>query len=215
MVFMKCPNLAYVSIFVISSAIGQSTVPIILKDLVTFHLNTHGQNCLPTLVDQLSLPSVREISINKISPGDIQPLLNLFTRSSCSLDKLEIFGLFLSSGDYLDVLTHSSCDSLTSLTLRPSFCNAGGSVDEVLPRLALHRNDTVCHHLTFLAIGYCIPTPLHSALLDMVESRIKSRTGQVPEEPALHFLQLHVKYLRKNTAEWNKVGRGSGMEYSR
>ena len=217
MIFMKCPKLVYASILVISSTIGQlqSTVPIILEDLVTFHLKTQGPNCLQALLDQLSLPSVREISIKEIWPRDIQPLLNFLTRSSCSLDKLEIFGLYLSSGNYLDVLTHSSCDSLTSLTLRPSFCNAGGSVDEVLPRLTLHRNDTVCHHLTFLAIDYCISTPLHSVLLNMVESRIKSHTGQVPEEPVLHFLQLHVKYLRKNTAEWNKIGRGSGMEYSR
>ncbi len=212
MIFMKCPKLVYVSILVDSSTTGQSTVPIVLEKLVTLHLMTEY---LQTLVDRLSLPSVREISISEISPRDIQPLLNLLTRSSCSLDKLEIHGAFLLGGDHLDVLTHSSCDSLTSLTLRPSFDNLGGSVDEVLQRLTLHRNDTVCHHLNFLAIGYSIPTPLHSALLKMVESRIKSHTGQVPEEPALHFLQLRVQYLWENTAEWDQVGSRSGMEYSR
>ena len=215
MIFMKCPKLAYLSIPVVLPATEQSTVPIILENLVIFHLMTDRPDCLQTFVDRLSLPSVREFSISEISPRDIQPLLNLLTRSSCSLDKLEIHGVSLLSEDYLDVLAHSSCDSLTSLTLRPSFCNAGGSVDEVLRRLTLHRNDTMCHHLTFLAIGYCIPTPLHSVLLNMVESRIKSHTGQVPEGPVLHFLQLCIKYLRKNTAEWDKVGRRSGMEYSR
>jgi len=214
---LKCPRLVYLSILVDPPTFGQSTVPIMLEDLVTFHCRTRSLDGsdLQTLMHQLSLPSLREFFIDGISTRAIQPGLNLLTQSSCSLEKLEIRGLYLASKDYLNILTHSSCDSLTSLTLRPSFHNRGGAFDEeVLRRLTLHRNDTLCHHLTFLAIDYCIPTPLHPALLNMVESRIKSHTGQVPEEPALRYLQLHVEYL-ENTAELDNVGRRSGMEYSR
>ena len=168
---------------------------------------------------RLSFPSLRELSIAEFSysPGHIRPLLNLLARSSCSLDKLEICGLFLPSRDYLDILTHASCDSLTLLTLRPTFPNIFSDPEcesfdeELLRRLTLHRNDAVCHHLTSLVIDYCVPTPLCSALLNMVESRIKSHASQVPEEP-LHFLQLH---LKNNTAELVKIGRRSGMKYSR
>jgi len=49
----------------------------------------------------------------------------------------------------------------------------------------------------------------------MAESRIKCAAGQVPEEPALRYLRLHLKYLKKNAAELDKVGRRSRMEYSR
>ncbi len=216
LIFARCPKLVYLSILVTNPPrIGQIISPIVLEDLVTFHFRTYSVDRLQMLVYQLSLPSLREFSIDGISTKAIQPVLNLLTQSSCSLDKLEIRGLHLSSGDFLNVLTHSSCDSLTSLTLRPSFHKRGGSFDkEMLQRLTLHRNDTVCHHLTFLAIDYCITTPLHSALLNMVESRIKSHTGQVPEEPVLRYLQLHVKYRKKKTVELDKVGRRSGMEYT-
>ena len=143
---------------------------------------------------RLSFPSLRELSIAEFSH-----------------DKLEICGLILPSRDYLDILTHASCDSLTSLTLRPTFPNIFSNPEcesfdeELLRRLTLHRNDAVCHHLTSLVIDYCVPTALCSALLNMVESRIKSHASQVPEE-SLHFLQLH---LKNNTAELVKIGRRS------
>ena len=53
------------------------------------------------------------MSICAIFPRDIEPLLNLFTRSSCTLDRLEIYAIHVTSSDYLDVLAHSSCDLLT------------------------------------------------------------------------------------------------------
>ena len=214
MIFMKCPKLVYLSIYAMNPPTigpGQSTVPIILEDLAIFALETHQDN-VQTLADRLSLPSLRKISINEISARDIQSLLNLLTRSSCSLDELNICGFRFSSGDYLDILTHSSCDSLTSLTLQPSSPDMNWSIDEeLLRRLTLHQNDTVCHHLIFLSIGYRILPPLHSALLNMVESRIKSHTGP---EPGLQYLRLYVECL-ENTAEMDKVGRRSGLEYSR
>ena len=215
MIFMKCPKLVYLSIYAKDpSTIGQSTVPIILEDLIIFDLETHRDN-VQTLADRLSLPSLRKIAINEISARDIKSFLNLLTRSSCSLDELNIREFQFSSGDYLDILTHSSCDSLTSLTLQTSFHDMDWSFDEALfRRLTLHQSDTVCHHLIFLSISHRILPPLHSALLNMVESRIKSHTGQVPEEPALQYLWLHVGCL-ENTAEMDKLGRASGMEYSR
>ena len=100
----------------------------------------------------------------------------------------------------------TSMSSHTRLAIcSPAECSS--VVEELLRRLTLQRNVTLCSHLTFLVIEHCIPTALHSALLNMVESRIKSHTGQVPEEPALCFLQLHLKSLRKNMAELDKVGK--------
>ena len=217
-IFIKCPKLVYLSILVDPEAIGQSTVPVILEDLVTFYLKTsyHAADLaadLQTILHQLSLPSLREISINGISSGDIEPLLNLFTRSSCALDRLEICGTFLTSREYLNVLAHSSCNSLTSLSICSLSLGCAPVDPEVLRRLTLHQNDTVCSRLSSLTIGYCIPTSLLSALLNMAESRIGCAAGQVPEEPALQYLRLHVKYT-KNVAELDKIGRRSKMEYS-
>ncbi|KAF8323568.1 hypothetical protein F5887DRAFT_296296 [Amanita rubescens] len=216
MIFTKCPKLVYFSILVNPdpSTIGQSTVPIILEDLVTFYLKAYNAASLQTVLHQVSLPSLREISINEISSRDIEPLLSLFTRSSCTLDRLDVCGVDLSSRDYLDVLAHSSCKSLTSLSIRPLSLSCAPLDEEVLQRLTLHRDDTICSHLSFLTINYCIPTSLLSALLNTVESRIKCAAGQVPEEPELQYLRLHLKYLKKNAAKLDKVGRRSGMEYS-
>ena len=222
-IFTKCPKLVYLSILInYPSKVGPSTAPLVLEDLVTFHLMMNSADGSNTLLPRFSLPSLREFSFAEVSesPGGIPSILSLLIRSSCSLDKLEIRGLCIPSRDHLDLLAHSSCHSLTSLTLRHTYPSIAcsdmyQSVDEeLLRRLTLHQNDTVCHRLTSLVISYCIPTPLHSALLNMVESRIKSDTGQVPEEPALRFLQLHLEYLRKTAAGLDKVGRRSGMEYN-
>ncbi|KAF8323569.1 hypothetical protein F5887DRAFT_1026105 [Amanita rubescens] len=157
MIFMKCPKLVYLSILVDPPTFGQSsvTVPIVLEDLVTFHFRMNSVDSFQTLIHQLYLPSLREFSIDGISTRSIQPVLNLLTQSSCSLDTLEI-------RDYLNVLTHLSCDSLTSLTILD---------EDVLRRLTLHRNDAVCRHLTFLGIEYCIPASLRF-------SRVILHTGQ-------------------------------------
>ena len=217
-ILMKCPKLVHLSIPVDLSPIVQSTVPIILEDLLTLYLTTHNHMaCLQTILDQLSLPSLREISIIRITPGDIKPILDLFTRSSCTLDRLEICGGYLSSKNYLDVLAHSSCNSLTSLSIRPSL-HSSPIDEEVLRRLTLHRDDTMCSHLSFLMIDYWIPTSLLSNLLNMAKSRIECAPGWVPEEPALQYLRLQIKYLKKTRrswirlegrAEWNTVTKDS------
>jgi hypothetical protein len=211
LIFMKCPKLVYLSILVNSTTVGQSTVPIILEDLVTLYLKPHESVRLQTILHQLSLPSLRNIFINQILTINIEPFLNLFTRSSCTLDRLEICPLHIARD--FNLLAHSSCDSLTSLTLCPLFPGECWPAfdEELLRRLTLHRNDTLCPHLTFLAIDCCL-RPLHSALLDMVESRI----GQEPEEPVLRYLRLHVGCGKTQMAvELDKVGRRSRMEYRR
>ena len=213
MILMKCPKLVYLSIMVNPSTIEKSAVPIILQDLVTFYLELC---CGTGLLHQLSLPSLQEFSITKISSLDIEPLLNLLTRSSCTLGRLEICAANLTSRDYLNVLAHSSCDSLTSLSLRSLYPGLVMPVDEeILRRLTLHRNDTACSHLSSLEIGFCIPASLFSEVLDMASSRIGSAAGQVPGDPALQYLRVHLKCLKSNVAELDKVGRGSEMEYSR
>ena len=219
-IYMKCPKLVYLSILVNPSAIGQNTVPVILEDLVAFYVQiSYSQAAsfapsLQTILHQLSLPSLRAISVNGISSGDIEPLLNLFTRSSCTLDRLEMCGAFLTSREYINVLAHSSCNSLTILSIRPALLGCALVDSEVLRRLTLHQNDTVCSHLSSLTIDYCIPTSLLSALLNMAESRFGCAIGQIPHEPALRYLRLHVEYLTENVAEVDKVGRRSGMEFS-
>ena len=214
MVFLKCPKLVWLSICFHPLIIGESTVPMVtLEYLVTLRLHTYCLAGFQTILNRLpSLPSLREFSIDQIA-GDIEPLLNFFTRSPCTLDRLEIRAS-ITPRDYLDVLAHPSCESLTSLSIRPS--RLGLSVDEeVLQRLTLHRNDTICSHLSSLTIEYRIPTSLLSTALNMVKSRIESAAGQVPEEPALQRLRLHVIHCKKNMAKLDMIGRRSGMEYSR
>ena len=211
MILMKCPKLVYLSITVDPSTIEQSTVPIMLQDLVTFYLELYGG---AGLLHQLSLPSLQEFSITKISSTDIESLLDLFTRSSCTLDRLEICGITLTSRDYLNVLAHSSCDSLASLSMRILYSDLVEPVDEeLLRRLTLRRNDTLCSHLSSLAIGYCIPACLFSEVLDMAKSRIGSAAGLVPGEPALQCLRLYLTCLENDVAELDKVGQRSGIEY--
>ena len=215
MIFMKCPKLVYLSIMVFSSTIEQITVPIILQDLAIFYLKpSAGAANLQTILRRLSLPSLHTFSISEISSGDIESLSNLFTRSSCTLDRLDICAVNLTSRDYTDVLAHSSCDSLTSLSIRPLHVPID---EEMLRRLTLRLNDTICSHLSSLTINYRIPASSFSAVLNMVKSRIGSRSvaGQVPAEPRLQYLQLNLKCFKKNLAELEEVGGRSGMEYSR
>ncbi|KAF8323567.1 hypothetical protein F5887DRAFT_296289 [Amanita rubescens] len=214
-IFMKCPKLVHLSISVDSWPIGSASVPITLYDLVTFSLK--ASNLLGRLVDQLSLPSLRECSISEPQSEDVGSLLNLFTRSSCTLDKLEIrvqWGL-MRSHDYVKILAHRSCSSLGSLAILCLDHRDGTpAYDEILRGLALNSSETLCTHLKFLVIDYCFPTSLLSALLNMVESRIKPHDDQAPE---LQYLRLHVKYLKGSMKELDKIGRTNGnrLEYSR
>ncbi|KAF8332502.1 hypothetical protein F5887DRAFT_45881 [Amanita rubescens] len=206
-IFMECPKLVQLSISV-NPTLGMTGVPIILHDLVTFSLG--AVQCLPMLVHRLSLPSLRDIFLDVVWQTDIKPLLNFFTRSSCTLNNLKICGSDLTSSDYLDVLAHRSCNSLTSLIMcsiywlrNPPFID-----DEVLRRLTLHRNDTLCPCLKFLTIDLDIQSSSHSTLLNMVKSRFHA--GQSP----LQYLYFKVERLN-NFGKLYRIGKRSGMEYTR
>ena len=135
--FMKSPKLVQLSISVASSFqwFGSS---MILHNLVT--LSIKMSRGFGHLLNHLSLPFLRDMFINQVSSEDFQPLLGCFTRSSCSLVKLEVHGLNLSPDDLLNVISHRSCNFLTSLKIFEScdFVPGGAFVDDgILRRLAL------------------------------------------------------------------------------
>lgn len=214
-IFMRCPKLVHLSIWVNPSLTGLASVPMTLYNLVTFSLRMRHASDLRKVVHQLSLPSLRELLISQLSREDIGPLLGLFTRSSCTLDKLDIQSWCLKSRHYVKIFSHWSCSSLSSLTIRP-IChrNVAPLDDQMLQRLTLNMNKSLCIHLKFLTIDYCLPTSLLPALLNMVKSRIKSHSGQAPD---LQYLQLHVQYLKDSMAELDQIGWTSEnqLEYSR
>ena len=219
-VFISCPKLVQLSISVrMSAGEGTGGVSITLRDLVTFYLSTDS-TCRTLAVNRLSSPSLRNMFIDGFSSADIGILLDFFTRSSCTLDKLGIRGLQnIAPRDYINVLQHRSCQSLTFLTLcYPLWHKDDMSLDldeALLQRLTLHRNDTICSRLKFLTITYSVPSSLHSTFLNMVESRIRSHVGQITDEPTLQYLQLHVRCPGKEMKELDKIGKRSGMEYRR
>ena len=208
-IFMECPKLVQLSLSV-NSTLGMTGVPIILHDLVTFSLR--AMECLPMLVHRLSLPSLRDIFLDGVWTTDIEPLLNLFTRSSCTLNNLVIGGSDLTPRDYLNVLAHRSCNSLISLTMCSIYWlrDPPSIDDEVLRRLTLHRNDTLCPYLKFLTIDLDIQSSSHSTLLNMVKSRIGFRAGQ----SSLQYLYFKVERLN-NFGKLYGIGKRSGMEYIR
>ena len=216
--FKKNSKLVQLSISVSSlRALGDS---IIHHNLVTFSLKMcHGSE---HLLNDLSLPSLRDMFIKQVSSVHIEPLLNFFTRSSCLLSKLEIHhdGIYLSPDDVLNILAHRSCNSLTSLKiLNP--CDLVGSQqkkelvnDDVLRRLALHQDDSLCPHLKFLTID-CATECTISALRKLVESRVGCLTDLQPPDEPIQYLHLrgikHLNVVRK----LDEVEKGSGMEYTR
>ncbi len=146
--------------------------------------------------------------------------MNLFTRSSCSLGKLEVYDQDLSPDDLLNLLAHRSCDSLTSLKILGP-CDLVTSRlkrelvdDHVLRRLALHQDDSLCPRLKFLTID-CATECSRSALLNIVESRVGCLTDlQLPDEPIQYLHLRNIKHL-DDVRKIDEVGKGSGMECTR
>ena len=174
------------------------------------------------LLSRISLPSLRDMSLKEVLSRDIQPLLNFFTRSSCSLGKLEVYGQKLSPGNLLNLLAHRSCDSLTSLKILEPHDSATSQWerelelvdDHVLRRLALHQNDSLCPHLKFLTLD-CGTECSPEALLKIVESRVGYLTDQhLPDEPTQYLHLRSIKHL-SDGLKLDEVGKGSGMEYTR
>ncbi len=218
-IFMKSPKLVQLSISVPSFPYGG---PMILHNLVTFSLTmSHASR---NLLNRLSLPPLRDLFLKQVSSADIQPLLNFFTRSSCSLGKLEIDGQDLSPDDLLNLLAHRSCDSLTSLKILEPPCDPATSQlkrelvdDHVLRRLALHQDDSLCPRLKFLTVD-CATECSRLALLKIVESRAGCLTDwQLPDDPIQYLHLRSIKHLDdvRKIDEDEKSLKRSGMEYTR
>ncbi len=214
-ILVKSPKLVQLSISVPSFTFGGQ---IILHNLVTFSLGMgHASR---NLLNRLSLPNLRDLFLKQVSLADIQPLLDFFTRSSCSLSKLEVYGQDLPPDDLLNLLAHRSCDSLTSLKIL-EHCDPATSQlkrelvdDHVLRRLALHQNDSLCPHLNFLTIDCATECSL-SALLKIVESRVGCLTDwQLSDDPIQYLHLRNIKHLN-DVRKIDEVGKGSGMEHTR
>ena len=214
-ILTKTPKLVQLSISV--PCLRAFSGSIILQNLVTFSLYmSRGSD---HLLNHLYLPSLRDMFIKQISSEHIEPLLNFFTRSSCSLSKLEVYGQNLPPDGLVNVLAHRSCNSLTSLKIL-ELCDLVGPQqkrelvnDDVLRRLTLHQDDSLCPHLKFLTIDCATECSL-SALLKLVESRVGRLTDRQPLNEPIQYLHLrsikHVNDVRK----LDEFGKGSGMEYT-
>ncbi|KAF8729137.1 hypothetical protein AX14_006365 [Amanita brunnescens Koide BX004] len=222
-IFKRCPKLAWLSLFIYVEPqfFDVPASPVALYDLSFVSFLT---NHVSAIIQLVSLPSLREITVCQVVPvyTDLESLLSLthlLTRSACTLDKLTLKASIPSIPSYLfEVLTHRSCNFLTSLSIcqwpRPYFDEVLIN-SEVLQRLTLHRDDSVCTHLKSLTLHCQSSETSLPALLDMVRSRIgyRSRTGQ-PSEGLPQTLQLYIndfdldgeKQLEKNIKR-------SAMEY--
>ena len=193
-IFKGCPRLVWLALLikVAPEFINIPASPIILRDLSFVSLSA---NHLPTIYQLVSLPSLRELVCTQIcqrypftEPGSLRSLRSLLTRSACTLDKLEIRGVIRSlPGDLIQLLTHRSCNSLTSLGIyRYSLYDVPVN-DEVLQTLTLHHDNSACTHLKFLSL-YCQDVQCsRSALLKMVESRIASCKTSQPQDGLLYL----------------------------
>ena len=205
----KCSKLVQLSMTIWPGSRPMTTNPIVMHNLVSLSL---GSRPLSQVLDALHLPSLRDMYISNNSMSrELASLLDLFTRSSCSLDKLEISVSVFKPGDLLHLLAHRSCNSLTSLKIDEFWSTPNILVDnKVLQRLTLDRDDSLCPHLRFLTVDcstkYSVPT-----LLKMLESRIFSSDGQAPLQ-YLHFRAEHPEYKLDRL---DKFGERSGMRYDR
>lgn len=207
-IFKGCQKLLRLSISIESWSFEALASPVTLHDLSVMHLTTAN---LSAVVQLISLPSIREISVQRMArrPADLKSLLCFLARSSCTLDKLKIYGPPFAPGELVHILAHRSCNSLISLIIsdyRPS--TQASADDNVLQRLALHQNDSLCTHLKYLVLDCQGPL---STLLNMVESRIGSNVCQLPDG-LLQYLRLRILNFH-DEEELDEVIKRSGMEY--
>ncbi|KAF8350374.1 hypothetical protein F5887DRAFT_298735 [Amanita rubescens] len=204
----ECSKLVQISIAIAFHSPESTTGLIPLRNLVSLSLSSL---CLSEIMDVLFLPSLRDVYISNISMYNIRSLLNLFTRSSCLLDKLDIHTLDFKPGGLLDILAHRSCDSLTSLKIQEFWPASPNLVNnKVLQRFTLGRDDSLCPNLRFLTAD-CSTKCSVSTLLKMVQSRICSSDGQAP----LQYLYFRVESPEYKLDRLDKFGKKSGMQYDR
>ena len=211
-VLEECSNLVQLSITISLGRIPMTTNPIVMHNLVSLSL---GVRHLSQVMDVLLLPSLQDMYIsNVLMRSDFTSLLNLFTRSSCSLNKLEISVSHFEPGNLLDLLAHRSCNSLTSLKIGEFWPCSEVLVDnKVLQRLTLDRDGSLCPHLRFLTVD-CSTKYSVSTLLKMLESRIRSSDSQAPDK-LLQYLHFRVEYPECKLGRLDKFGKRSGMRYDR
>ena len=206
-ILRECPQLVRLSIAVSRSTEVHAS-PTIQHGLVTLGLTTYS---CPLVLQSISLPNLRNLYMSKLS-AHFESLLGFLTRSSCSLDKLVISGTNLTQRDHINLLAHKSCKLLSSLTISdpiwPSDFSIGG---ELVRRLTLHQHNSLCARLKVLTISCWFDIPA-SALTNMVESRMGSCAGQLPDE-LLQHLQLWVNVDQAQNLE--KVGKRIGVECAR
>ena len=96
-----------------------------LHDLVTFSVKSYH---LSEILGALSLPSLRDLHLYDLSSTDLPSLLNLLTRSSCTLDTLAVHERFpLLIHDRLsdrDITSASYITGLVIFSLRSGFAVA-------------------------------------------------------------------------------------------
>ena len=213
-ILKNSPKLVQLSISVYSLCISSFGYTI-RHNLVTLSLKMIS-GC-EYLLDRLSLPSLRDLFLKQVSSEHVRPLLNLFTRSSCSLSKLEVYGQNLSPYGLLNVLSHRSCKSLKSLKILES-CDFISSQekrelvdDDVLRRLAFHQDYSLCPHLKFLTIDCAMECSL-SALLKIVDSCL---TDWQPPDDSIKYIYLRGIRHFNDVRKLDEVGKRSGMEYTR
>ena len=125
-------------------------------------------------------------------------------------------------GDLVQIMAHKSCKYLTSLSISQLYSPEVLITNELFRRLTLHHDDSVCTHLKPLTLYCRTSEALLPALLDMVESRIGSDTGQ-PPEGLLQELQLHInsdheenldEIVKRSAMEYENRARGTDRIYS-
>lgn len=214
-IFKGCPRLVWLSlnIHIILESPDVPAPPIILPDLSFLSLSSTD---LSAILQSISSPSLREISVRNTSVyptdlGSLKSLLHFLTRSACTLNKLCMRSVPPRPNDLIQILAHRSCHSLTSLTLSQwSFDHKSLLISNgVLRRLTLRRDDSICTHLKYLLLDS--PTSL-AALPKMVESRICSDTGQLPEGRRLEELEVVLDNF-EHGQELHEIVKRSGMEY--
>jgi hypothetical protein len=202
--FRECPRLVRLSIAVWAMFEAHAS-PIIQHSLVTLSVTT--DHC-SFVVSSITLPNLRKLYMSKLSPTHLESLLDFFTRSSCNLDRLVISETHLTPRDHLNLLAHKSCDSLSSLIINNTWMGDPSVDEELVRRLTLRQHDSLCTRLKVLTMTCWIDTPT-SALLDMVESRIGSHAGQLPDG-LLQYLQFFA--VTEHIQKLDEVGMRSGVE---
>ena len=219
-IFKGCPRLVWLSLSIhvlpdhASGHFDVTVSPIVLHDLSFVSFTSDN---LSAIIQLISLPSLRELSVSKISPpttdlGSLKSLLSFLTRSCCTLDKLNLqLALPPFPDDLVQILAHRSCNFLTSLTIRDYHLDEVLFNNEILQRLTLHHDEAVCTHLKYLTLHCEVLALWQAKLLEMVESRIGPRADQLPEEQ-LQILDLRISDF-DHGHKLNEIAERSGMEY--